>query len=247
MTFKLFKADALQFLIEQPPAFVDTIFVDPPYRLSNGGTTCKSGKRVAVHKGDWDVSEGAEADALWAQGWLEQCGRVLKPSGTIWVSGTHHNIFAVGHAMRRLGFKVLNTITWFKPNASPNLACRYFTHSTESIIWAAPPGQKGKLRHTFNYKEMKAENGGKQMRDLWTIPPPGPSEKTHGKHPTQKPLALLDRIVRASTNPGDVVLDPFCGSGTTGVAALQNGRAFIGIDTNADYLRLAEKRIKAAR
>jgi site-specific DNA-methyltransferase (adenine-specific) len=142
--------------------------------------------------------------------------------------------------MQQLGFKILNDITWFKRNAAPNLSCRYFTHSTEHIVWAAP---SEKSRHTFHYQLMKQINGGKQMRDVWTMSAPAPGEKRHGKHPTQKPLALLDRIIRASTEEGDLVLDPFCGSGTTAVAALGSGRRAIGIDSEAKYLQLAVKRI----
>jgi site-specific DNA-methyltransferase (adenine-specific) len=189
---------------------------------------------------------------------------VLKPSGSIWVSGTQHVIFSVGFAMQQLGFKILNTVTWYKPNASPNLSCRYFTHSTELLIWAAPQSG-GKLRHQFNYKAMKEENGGKQMRDVWNLPrageeelapdgrgrlwsqlTPRQDEKEWGRHPTQKPLRLLQRVIASSTSPSALVLDPFCGSGTTGVAALALGRRFVGIDLDALYLDLSERRLRAA-
>lgn len=225
-------------------ATFDLIFADPPYFLSNGGTTCQSGKRVKVDKGGWDASRGVDEDHEFTAAWLEQCRRVLKPSGTIWVSGTQHVIFNVGFAMQKLGFKILNMVTWFKPNASPNLACRTFTHSTELLIWAAPVN-KGKLLHTFNYKRMKEENGGKQMRDVWTMTTPKPSEKVHGRHPTQKPRALLERIVDACTEEDSLVLDPFCGSGTTGVAARAKGRRFVGIDMDPQYLELTKRRIEA--
>ncbi len=194
--------------------------------------------------------------------WLRACQRVLKPSGTIWVSGTQHVIFSVGFALQRLGFRLLNTVTWYKPNASPNLSCRYFTHSTEILIWASPQ-TKGKLLHRFNYREMKRENGGKQMRDVWNLPQngeeevlpdghgrvwnqvsPRKSEKSFGKHPTQKPLALLERIVSASTAEDALVLDPFSGSGTTGVAALRLGRRYIGIETEPAYLELSQQRLR---
>ncbi|MBL8953164.1 MAG: site-specific DNA-methyltransferase, partial [Myxococcaceae bacterium] len=161
------------------------------------------------------------------------------------VSGTQHVIFHVGFAMQSLGYKLLNTVTWFKPNASPNLSCRYFTHSSEIIVWASPGG-KGKLQHTFNYQAMKAANGGKQMRDVWTMLTPRNSEKELGKHPTQKPRALLDRIVEASSNEDQVVLDPFCGSGTTGVSAVSKGRRFVGIEMDPQYLELSKRRLDAA-
>jgi site-specific DNA-methyltransferase (adenine-specific) len=257
----LYRGDSLALLESFEEHTFDLIFADPPYFLSNGGFTCQGGKRVPVKKGDWDTSRGIEDDHAFTTAWLKACQRVLKPTGSIWVSGTQHVIFNVGFAMQKLGFKLLNTVTWYKPNASPNLACRYFTHSTEIIIWASP-GAKGKLQHTFNYQDMKAENGGKQMRDVWALPKPGdeevdaegqgrvwtmttpkPSEKAHGRHPTQKPLALLERIVDACTEDDALVLDPFCGSGTTGVAATSKGRRFVGIDMNDEYLALTKKRL----
>jgi site-specific DNA-methyltransferase (adenine-specific) len=143
--------------------------------------------------------------------------------------------------MQQLGFKILNDIIWFKPNASPNLSCRYFTHSTETVIWAA---KNQKSKHTFNYELMKEFGNGKQMRNLWEISPPQPREKIHGKHPTQKPLKLLERILLASTNEGDIVLDPFNGSGSTGVAALRLGRKYIGIEMSQEYLDLTIKRLE---
>ncbi|MEN9799157.1 MAG: hypothetical protein RL653_2853 [Pseudomonadota bacterium] len=261
--YRLYKGDSLQLMRELPDQGFDLIFADPPYFLSNGGYTCKGGRRAAVDKGGWDVSQGVDRDFAFTRDWLAQCQRLLKPTGTLWVSGTQHVIFSVGFALQQLGFKLLNTVTWFKPNAAPNLACRYFTHSTELLIWASPGG-KGKLRHTFNYADMKAENGGKQMRDAWVLPPTGEeeltddglgrlwtmtsprkSEKALGGHPTQKPVSLLDRVLRASTNEDALVLDPFNGSGTTGVAALQLGRRYVGIDLSDEYLSLAKRRLDA--
>jgi site-specific DNA-methyltransferase (adenine-specific) len=184
---------------------------------------------------------------------------VLKPSGSLWVSGTQHVIFSVGFAMQELGYHLLNTVTWYKPNAAPNLACRFFTHSTEILLWASPMKTRP-LLHRFNYRQMKQENGGKQMRDLWAItdrpepggdqvvwglPTPGPREKLHGRHPTQKPLALLERVIAASATPGDLVVDPFCGSGTTGVAALRAGCRFLGLEQDPSYLDLAARRLAA--
>ncbi len=255
--FRLCQGDSLDLLAKIPEESVDLIFADPPYMLSNGGTTCASGKRVAVNKGKWDVSAGIASDHEFNLKWLAACKRVLKPSGTIWVSGTQHVIFSIGFAMQSLGYHLLNTVTWFKPNASPNLACRFFTHSTEIVLWASP-SRRAPLPHTFNYREMKEENGGKQMRDLWAVPEPdgtqivwnvptpGKSEKLEGKHPTQKPLALLDRIVRSASSPGEIVLDPFNGSGTTGLAAVRLGRRFVGVDLSTEYLDLAARRLRTA-
>lgn len=262
--YHLIEGDCVEMLDRLPAATVDLVFADPPYNLSNGGTTCQAGRRVSVDKGAWDASHGIEADHAFHHRWLAACQRVLKPSGTIWVSGTQHVIFSLGFAMQELGYHLLNTVTWYKPNASPNLACRFFTHSTEIVIWAAPARTKP-LAHTFHYLLMKAENGGKQMRDvwelredqakwglsgdsdgvMWTIPTPGKGEKREGRHPTQKPLALLERVIAASSNADAVVLDPFCGSGTTGVVALARGRRFVGIDSDPLALDLAERRLRA--
>jgi len=242
-TVYLYKADCFDILAQIPDSSIDMIFADPPYFLSNGGITCQAGKMVSVNKGKWDKSQGTEENHEFNRKWLSACQRALTPNGTIWVSGTSHIIFSVGFAMQQLGFKILNDISWFKINPPPNLSCRYFTHSTETVLWAA----KNKLsRHCFNYPLMKKMNGGKQMKSLWDIYPPRNGEKTYGKHPTQKPLALLDRIIKASTEPRDTVLDPFNGSGTTGVSAFNNGRKYIGIELEKEYLDVSVKRFKDA-
>jgi len=240
---RLYNGDCLHILATMADECVDLIFADPPYFLSNSGITCHAGKMVSVNKGEWDVSKGAEENHQFNLKWLGECQRVLKKNGTIWVSGTSHIIYSVGFAMQQLGYKILNDIVWYKTNAPPNLSCRYFTHSTETVLWAA---KNKKSKHVFNYAEMKAENKGKQMRNVWQISAPGADEKKYGKHPTQKPVALLDRIIRASSNPGDLVLDPFCGSGTTGIAALRNSRRFIGVDMEEQYLMIAKLRLFAA-
>ena len=229
-----------QIITRHPDGVFDAIFADPPYFLSNGGITCQNGRMVKVDKGAWDKSRGADSDHECNREWLSRCQRVLKPDGTIWVSGTQHVIFSVGYAMQQLGFKLLNTITWEKPNPPPNLSCRYFTHSTETILWAA---KNDRSKHTFNYAAMRDANGGRQMKSVWRMMAPLKAEKTHGRHPTQKPLALLERCLLASTNPGDLVLDPFLGSGTTGVAAARHGRRFVGIEMNAAYVETARKRV----
>ena len=224
-----------------PNGCFDLIFADPPYFLSNGGITCKNGKMVSVNKGEWDKSQGPELNHQFNLEWLKRCQTLLKKNGTIWVSGTHHVIHSIGFAMQQLGMKMLNEITWQKPNPPPNLSCRYFTHSTETILWAA---KNEKSKHHFNYDLMRNENEGKQMKSVWSIKPPARNEKVHGKHPTQKPLELLDRIIRASTNKDDLILDPFCGSGTTGVASLKTDRNFVGIDLEIKYINLAKLRVE---
>lgn len=263
-TFRVTRGNSIELLEKLPEASVDLLFADPPYHLSNNGFTCKGGKRASVNKGGWDASQGLAADHEFQLAWLRAAQRVLKPSGTLWVSGTQHVIFSIGFAMQELGYHLLNTVTWFKPNAAPNLACRFFTHSTELVIWAAPTRSR-KLLHTFNYREMKEANGGKQMRDVWSLggpefevpepggkqvvwnlPTPAKGEKILGSHPTQKPLSLLERIVRCSSKPGDLVVDPFSGSGTTGVAAVNLGRRYIGFEREKEYVELARLRIHAA-
>jgi site-specific DNA-methyltransferase (adenine-specific) len=223
---------------KHPDGCFDMIFADPPYFLSNGGITCHAGRMVKVDKGDWDHSRGPELNHEFNTEWLRRCQRVLKPNGTIWVTGTHHVIFSVGYAMQQLGFKILNDIAWEKPNPPPNLSCRYFTHSTETVLWAA---KNEKSRHLFNYKAMKAVTG-KQMKTVWRIYPPANGEKAFGKHPTQKPVTLVERCLLAATNAGDRVLDPFMGGGTTAVACIRTYREFVGVEIDLTYLHLAGKR-----
>ena len=239
--FTLLKGDSLELLEQMEPGQFDMIFADPPYFLSNDGVTCKSGRMVSVNKGRWDRSEGIEANHRFNMRWLAACQRLLKPNGSIWVSGTHHVIYSIGFAMQSLDFKILNDIAWFKVNPPPNLSCRYFTHGTETIIWAARDQDS---RHQFNYQTMKEMNGGKQMKNLWNIMAPRKAEKQFGKHPTQKPMALLERIVLAASQPDELILDPFCGSSTTGLAALTHGRRYVGIDQSDEYLDLSVRRFE---
>lgn len=256
--FVLYQGDCLNFLEKLPENSIDMIFADPPYNLSNGGFTVHAGRQVSVNKGAWDKSKGFDNDYDFHYKWLESCRRVLKSEGTLWVSGTYHSIYQCGHAMQALGYHILNDVIWFKPNAAPNLSCRFFTASHETLIWA----RKSKnAKHVFNYEDMKNKswpedffkNEGKQMRSVWHIPEtedvwpigtPKPDEKTFGKHPTQKPVGLLNRIVLASTNRDAVVLDPFTGSSTTGIAAVNGGRKFIGMDIERKFLDLSIQRFK---
>lgn len=238
---QLYLGDTFDLLKRCPNESVDMIFADPPYFLSNDGITCQGGKMVSVNKGDWDKIETVEGKHRFNRKWIKACKRVLKPNGSIWISGTLHNIYSIGMALEQEGFKIINNITWQKTNPPPNLACRCFTHSTETILWAQKNDKKA--RHLFNYQLMKEQNGGKQMKDVWTGTLTKPREKKEGKHPTQKPLYLLERIVLASTNEGDVVLDPFCGSSSTGVACKSSNRYYIGFDNNLDYIELSKRRI----
>ena len=237
----LFFADTFELLPRLKTEYVDVIFADPPYFLSNGGITNSGGKVVSVNKGDWDKISSFTDKHEFNRQWIRLAKNILKPNGTIWISGTFHNIFSVGMALEQDGFKIMNNITWQKTNPPPNLSCRYFTHSTETILWARKNTESA--RHFFNYELMKKLNGGKQMKDVWTGPLTPQKEKTYGKHPTQKPLYLLERILLASTREDDLVLDPFCGSGTTGVACKILNRKFIGIDNNADFIKLSKERL----
>jgi len=238
---RLYNADVVRVLNELPEKCIDLIFADPPYNLSNGGFTCHAGKRVSVNKGTWDKSKGIEEDFQFHFNWIEACKRVLKQNGSLWVSGTYHSIYICGFALQKLGWHIINDICWFKPNAAPNLSCRMFTASHETLIWAR---QEKEGKHVFNYNEIKngnwngdfIKNPGKQMRSIWAINTPKNGEKKYGKHPTQKPEALLERIIIASSRKNDIVLDPFCGSATTGVIALRHHRRFVGIDLEKEYL-----------
>ena len=238
----LFLGDTFSVLENLSPLSVDMIFADPPYFLSNDGITCHAGRMVSVNKGEWDKVSSVDEKHSFNREWIRRCRDILTPNGTIWISGTLHNIYSIGLALEQEGFKIINNITWQKTNPPPNLACRCFTHSTETILWAQKNDKKTK--HFFNYQLMKDKNNGKQMKDVWTGPLTPQKEKTHGKHPTQKPLYILEQIIEASTNPGDLVLDPFCGSSTTGVAAKRLGRRYIGIDNVEEYIELSVRRLQ---
>lgn len=238
--FKLIKDDTFKALKNFQEKSFNMIFADPPYFLSNNGITCSSGKMVSVNKGEWDKSLDVESKHSFNRKWINECYRVLKDDGTIWISGTLHNIYSIGMALEEEGFKIINNITWQKTNPPPNLACKTFTHSTETIIWARKDLKKSK--YTFNYNFMKELNDNKQMKDVWTTSLTKPSEKKCGKHPTQKPLEILDKIILASTKENDLILDPFCGSSTTGISAKRLNRAYIGIDNSKEYLDLSKRR-----
>jgi site-specific DNA-methyltransferase (adenine-specific) len=239
-----------------PDGIFDLIFADPPYFLSNNGITCQAGRMVSVNKGEWDKVASVDQMHAFNKVWLGACQKALKPNGTIFVSGTSHVIHSVGFAMQQLKYKILNDIVWVKPNPPPNLSCRYFTHASETILWAA---KDKRSKHKFNYDLMREMARGKQMKSVWydkwddpgrqvvvdDIMPPTRDEKIFGKHPTQKPLMLLKRLVLAASDKDDNVLDPFMGSGTTAVAAADLGRRFVGCELDEGFVSVAIKRLSS--
>lgn len=248
MIIPFYKSDNRDFTIVHGDCFdvlpqfdfkFDMIFADPPYFLSNGGISYQAGKVVCVDKGEWDKGGSSESIMEFNRKWLSLCREKLKDNGTIWISGTHHNIFSIANVLTELGYKILNVITWAKTNPPPNISCRFFTYSTEFIIWAR---KCPKVPHKYNYELMKAINDGKQMTDVWRLPAIGRWEKSCGKHPTQKPLSLLTRIILASTDEHDWILDPFAGSSTTGIAANLCGRRFLGIEQDLEFSNLSYRR-----
>lgn len=238
--FKLIQGDSLKLLKKIKPKSVDMIFADPPYFLSGDGISCSGGKMVSVNKADWDRKIDLKEKNKFNKKWIKECYDILKDDGSIWISGTFHNIYSIGVVLEECGFKIINNITWRKLNPPPNISCRCFVHSTETIIWAQKDLKKS--HHKFNYELMKKINGGKQMKDVWDSSLTKPSEKKYGKHPTQKPVAILEKIILASTDEGDLILDPFNGSGTTGIVANRLKRDYIGMDLEKEYLDITVKR-----
>lgn len=238
--FKLIQGDSLTILKKIEPKSVDMIFADPPYFLSGDGISCSAGKMVSVKKGVWDEKIDIKEKHKFNKKWIRLCKEILKDDGSIWISGTMHNIYSIGMALEEEGFKIINNITWRKLNPPPNISCRAFVHSTETILWAKKDIKNAK--HKFNYKLMKEMNNNKQMKDVWETSLTKPSEKKCGKHPTQKPIALLEKIILSSTDEGDLILDPFNGSGTTGIVASRFNRKYIGVDLEKEYLDITIKR-----
>lgn len=236
--FTLIQGDCIETLSKFKFHF-DMVFADPPYFLSNGGISYQSGKIVCVDKGEWDKATTIEDMDMFNLKWLTEVRNHMKDNATIWVSGTLHNIFSVQQQLIKLGFKILNIITWSKTNPPPNISCRYFTYSTEFIIWAR---KSPKVPHYFNYDLMKELNENKQMTDVWQLPAIGRWEKSCGKHPTQKPLSILARIIQASTKQNAWILDPFSGSATTGIAACLLGRKFLGLEIEENFLMMGRQR-----
>lgn len=220
---------------------IDLIIADPPYFLSNDGFSNSGGHRVSVNKGNWDKSKNyREIESFYAN-LLKESYRILNPDGTIWIFGTMHNIYTVGHLLSLNEFKIINNITWQKSNPVPNLSRRMFTHSTETILWA----KKKNGKHLFNYDKMRQINNNKQMKDVWTTPTISKKEKKFGNHPTQKPLSVLNRIIESSAKEGMTIFDPFSGSGTTAVAARIHKIKSISVDNSIDYCNIAKQRIQS--
>jgi modification methylase len=247
---RLLVGDCLAELRRIPSGTVDLVFADPPYNLQLAAELLRpNNSRVDGVDDDWDkFASFADYDAF-SRAWLSECRRVLKPDGALWVIGSYHNVFRLGAALQDLGFWILNDVVWRKVNPMPNFRGRRLTNAHETLIWAA---REQKSRYTFNYESLKASNDDLQMRSDWLFPIcSGPERlKDDGgrkAHPTQKPEALLHRILLATTNPGDVVLDPFFGTGTTGAVAKRLGRKWIGIERDPDYARAAEERIAAVK
>ncbi len=238
----VYLVDCVELMRLMPSECVDVIFADPPYRLSTGGVTVKSGRIASVDKGEWDRSMGLRKDHEFNVRWLRAARRVLKPDGTLWVSGTHHIMFSLGFALQSLGFKVINNVVWVKPDPVPNASHTAFTHAHETLLWAS---KSRSARHTFNYDLINSPNPAGQVSSVWRIPTVPRREKREGYHPTQKPLRLVRRALLASTREGDLVFDPFCGSGTTAVAAKELNRAFVGSELEEEYAGLTARRIRA--
>lgn len=237
--FTLYHGDTMQ-VVGQIGKKVDMIFADPPYFLSSGDNIVFNGTPIRFDKGQWDRKMSADDMNTFNRQWLSLCRERLKDGGTIWISGTYHNIFSVAQCLNELGYKILNVIVWHKPDAHPSLTVKLFNFSAEYIIWAR---KAEKPLHFFDYELMKEMAGGKQMQDVWNIPTAGNWEKTCGKHRAQKTLRLLYRIIRSCTHEGDTILDPFAGSCSTGIAANLLERKFIGIDQEEEFLQLGIRRL----
>ncbi|VVT20974.1 site-specific DNA-methyltransferase [Hoeflea sp. EC-HK425] len=245
----IIKGDCVAALEALPENSVDVIFADPPYNLQLGGDLARPDQSMVDAVNDhWDQFESFAAYDAFTRAWLLACRRVLKPNGTIWVIGSYHNIFRVGTQLQDLGFWLLNDVVWRKTNPMPNFRGRRFQNAHETMIWASR--DQNAKSYTFNYEAMKAANDDVQMRSDWLFPICTGAERLKGDdgkkvHPTQKPEALLARVLMASSKPGDVVLDPFFGSGTTGAVARRLGRHFVGIEREQDYIDAARARIDA--
>lgn len=243
---RIFVGECTRELNKLPEQSVDLIFADPPYNLQLEGELLRpNNSRVDGVDDDWDKFTSFETYDRFTEEWLAACRRILKPSGTLWVIGSYHNIFRVGAKLQDIGYWILNDVVWRKTNPMPNFRGRRFTNAHETMIWAA---RDAETRYTFNYEAMKALNDDLQMRSDWLMPicagPERLKDETGKKaHPTQKPEALLHRIILAASNPGDVVLDPFFGTGTTGAVAKRLGRKWIGIEREQDYADIAQERI----
>lgn len=240
---EIFCADALALMKSWPSQCVDACITDPPYNIAKK----KQGLRWAFSshvtmQSDWDRFGDDDYD-IFTRAWLSEVCRVTRKNGNIFIFGSYHNIYLIGALAQKLDLRIINSIIWVKPNAQPNITCRMFTESTEQIIWLCNNSQKQAAKWTFNYDEAKKLNNGKQMRNFWSIPVTPAHEKKCGKHPSQKPMQLMDRLVSLTTKPGDLVLDCFAGSGSTLLACQKQNRNFVGIEKDANYCAIAKARL----
>lgn len=240
---QVFCADAIELMKSWPESSVDACITDPPYNIAKKkrGLTWAFSTHVTMQS-DWDrfVNNDYEAFTL---AWLEQVSRVTRKNGNIFIFGSYHNIYLIGALAQKLDLRIINSIIWAKPNAQPNITCRMFTESTEQIIWLVNNTHKRAAHWTFNYEEAKKLNNGKQMRNFWSIPTTPASERKFGKHPSQKPLQLMERLVMLTTNVGDLVLDCFAGSGSTLLACQKHRRDFVGIEKDPNYCAISKARL----
>ncbi|HXW53226.1 MAG TPA: site-specific DNA-methyltransferase [Myxococcota bacterium] len=244
---RIYCSDALVIMRSWPDSCVDACITDPPYNIARKkrGLAWAFSSHVTMES-DWDRFLNDDY-AKFTLSWLREVCRLTKPNGNIFIFGSYHNIYLIGALVQRLCLRIVNSIIWAKPNAQPNITCRMFTESTEQILWLCNNHEKKARNWTFNYQLIKEQNGGKQMRNFWVIPTAPLSERRLGKHPSQKPLALMERIVLAATNRKDIVLDCFAGVGSTLVACKKLGRKYIGIERDRKYCQIAHARLKEAR
>lgn len=240
---KIHNENCITFMKKMPDNSVDLIFADPPYNLSKSNFKIEFSKMASkgadlnTNKGQWDSFASQEEYEKFSEEWIKESFRILRENGSIWIAGTYHNIYLMGQLLNRFGFTILNEVLWHKTDATPNISCSRFVADHENFIWA----RKGK-KHTFNYDKMKNLNGGTQMRSIW------PKGKTSGGkkvHPTQKPEWLLERVLISTSNEGEIVFDPFMGSGTTAVVSKKLSRNFLGCEINPEYLKIANQRLEA--
>ena len=249
----IIKGEAINCLKKISSTSVDHCITDPPYNISGYDNKkeigwLKSNKHWVSDKKfnkineEWDTYSNGDYENFTRE-WLQEIFRIIKPNGSIIIFGSYHNIYKLGYILQSFDRKIINSVVWFKRNAFPNITQRMLCESTEHIIWAVNNTQKHAKNWIFNYDELKRINGGKQMRNVWDIPMTPISEKKSGKHPSQKPIELIERLVLASTNEGEIIIDPFVGSGTLPVVAKMHGRKFIGIDNNEEFVNLTNKRL----
>jgi site-specific DNA-methyltransferase (adenine-specific) len=250
---RILQGDCIELMKSIETSTIDCCITDPPYNISGYDNKkeigwLKSNKTWTKDKSfnkidaEWDKFTDDDYENF-TLNWLIEVKRILKPNGNIAIFGSYHNIFKIGYLLEKLDLRIINSLVWYKRNAFPNITQRMFCESTEYVIWATNNNKKHAKNWTFNYKKMKEINGGVQMRNMFDIPNTKTSEKTFGKHPSQKPLELINNLIMALTNENDIIIDPFLGSGTTCVSAKRLDRSYIGIEQNEDYFKLAQERI----